>query len=72
MKAEGIRIDAITIQNEPLNPKNNPSLLMLPEEQAVFIKKNLGPAFQSVGIDTRIILYDHNARPPGLSHYDSE
>jgi glucosylceramidase len=64
MKAEGIRIDAITIQNEPLNPKNNPSLLMLPEEQAVFIKKNLGPAFQSVGIDTRIILYDHNADRP--------
>src|SRR4051794_2031466 len=34
MKAEGIPIDAITVQNEPLNPKNNPSLLMLPQEQA--------------------------------------
>jgi glucosylceramidase len=58
------RQQLIPVQNEPLNPKNNPSLLMLPEEQAVFIKKNLGPAFQSVGIDTRIILYDHNADRP--------
>lgn len=64
MKAEGIRIDAITIQNEPLHPGNNPSLLMLPEEQAVFIKKSLGPAFKTASIDTKIVLYDHNADRP--------
>lgn len=64
MKAEGIRIDAITIQNEPLHPGNNPSLLMLPQEQAMFIKKSLGPAFNAAGIDTKIILYDHNADRP--------
>jgi glucosylceramidase len=64
MKAEGIRIDAITIQNEPLNPGNNPSLLMLPEDQATFIKKNLGPAFKATAIDTKIWLYDHNADRP--------
>ncbi len=61
MKAEGIRIDAITIQNEPLHPGNNPSLLMLADEQAMFIKKNLGPAFRAAKLDTKIILYDHNA-----------
>lgn len=61
MKAEGIRIDAVTIQNEPLHPGNNPSLLMLAEEQATFIKKNLGPAFRAAKLDTKIILYDHNA-----------
>ncbi|MBO0930039.1 glucosylceramidase [Fibrella sp. HMF5036] len=61
MKAEGIPIDAITVQNEPLNPYNNPSLLMQADEQTVFIKKNLGPAFQKAGITTKIILYDHNA-----------
>ena len=60
MKAEGIHIDAITVQNEPLNPDNNPSLLMLPNEQTDFIKKSLGPAFQKAGITTKIILYDHN------------
>ena len=64
MKAEGIRIDAVTIQNEPLHPGNNPSLLMLPREQATFIKKSLGPAFNAAGLDTKIILYDHNADRP--------
>ncbi|CCH53992.1 Glucan endo-1,6-beta-glucosidase [Fibrisoma limi BUZ 3] len=64
MKAEGIPIDAITIQNEPLHPGNNPSLLMLPEDQATFIKKSLGPAFQQANIDTKIVLYDHNADRP--------
>ena len=60
MKAEGIRIDAITIQNEPLHPGNNPSMYMPAEEQATFIKQSLGPAFEKAGIDTRIIIYDHN------------
>lgn len=64
MRAEGIRIDAITIQNEPLHPGNNPSLLMLPTEQATFIKTNLGPAFRQAKIDTKILLYDHNADHP--------
>lgn len=61
MKSEGIRIDAITIQNEPLHPGNNPSLLMPAAEQAAFIKKSLGPAFRKAGIDTKIVIYDHNA-----------
>ncbi|WP_242927561.1 glycoside hydrolase family 30 protein [Pontibacter vulgaris] len=61
MAAEGIRIDAITVQNEPLHPGNNPSLLMPATEQAQFIKKSLGPAFQAAGIATKIIIYDHNA-----------
>jgi glucosylceramidase len=64
MKAEGIRIDAITPQNEPLNEKNTPSLLMLPEDQLVFVKEHLGPAFKAAGIGTKIILYDHNCDRP--------
>ncbi|MBY0480992.1 MAG: glucosylceramidase [Chitinophagaceae bacterium] len=64
MKAEGIPIDAITPQNEPLNPANNPSLLMLATEQANFVKNNLGPAFQAAGISTKIIIYDHNCDKP--------
>ncbi|CAF0991196.1 unnamed protein product [Didymodactylos carnosus] len=64
MKAEGIIIDAITIQNEPLHPGNNPSMLMLAEEQAAFVKQSLGPAFRELGINTKIILYDHNADRP--------
>lgn len=64
MKAEGIVIDAITPQNEPLNPKNNPSMYMTATEEADFIKSNLGPAFEKSGITTKIICYDHNADVP--------
>jgi len=64
MKKEGILIDALTIQNEPLNPGNNPSLLMLQDAQAAFVKNNLGPAFKLAKISTKIIIYDHNADRP--------
>lgn len=64
MRTEGIEIDAITIQNEPLHPGNNPSLLMKAPQQADFIKNHLGPAFKNEGIDTKIIIYDHNADRP--------
>ena len=60
MQLKGIPINAITIQNEPQNPGNNPSLLMSATQQANFIKNNLGPAFQSAGIGTKIIIWDHN------------
>jgi len=60
MKAEGITIAAITPQNEPLNPDNNPSLQMLATEERDFIKNSLGPAFQLAGISTKIVAYDHN------------
>ncbi len=65
MKALGITIDAITPQNEPLNPGNNPSLYMVATDQANFIKNSLGPAFQAAGISTKIIVYDHNCDQPG-------
>lgn len=64
MKAEGIAVDAITPQNEPLNPKNNPSLLMTADQQTDFIKNHLGPAFKDAGINTKIIIYDHNCDRP--------
>ncbi len=64
MKAEGIPIDAITIQNEPLNEKNTPSMQLLAPDEAIFIKDHLGPAFRSAGISTKIILYDHNCDLP--------
>ena len=64
MKSEGIPIDAITPQNEPLHPGNNPSLLMLANEQANFIKNDLGPAFEKANLATKIIIYDHNCNKP--------
>lgn len=67
MKAKGINIDAVTPQNEPLNPSNNPSLYMVATDQATFIKNNLGPSFQTAGITTKIIVYDHNCDNPGYA-----
>ena len=65
MKMQGINISAITPQNEPLNPGNNPSLYMTATDQSSFIKNNLGPAFQTAGITTKIVVYDHNCDDPG-------
>jgi glucosylceramidase len=64
MKAEGIDIDAITPQNEPLNPNNTPSMVMQAKEEALFIEQSLGPALRRAGIKTKIIVYDHNCDRP--------
>ncbi len=64
MQAEGIRIDALTIQNEPLNDGNTPSMQMFALDQALFIKKHLGPALKAAKLDTKIILFDHNCDHP--------
>jgi glucosylceramidase len=64
MKGEGILIDAITIQNEPLHGGNNPSMVMQATEQADFIKNHLGPAFAAANITTKIVVYDHNCDRP--------
>ena len=64
MEAQGIRIDAITPQNEPLYGGNNPSMLMSALEEDDFVKNYLGPAFQTANISTKIIVYDHNCDMP--------
>lgn len=64
MERVGIKIDALTPQNEPLHPGNNPSMLMTARQQSDFIKNNLGPAFRKAGIKTKIIIYDHNCDKP--------
>ncbi|MGK4567479.1 glycoside hydrolase family 30 protein [Flavobacterium sp. 3HN19-14] len=64
MKSHGITIDAITVQNEPLHPGNNPSMYMEAKDQLIFVKKHLGPAFAAAKINTKIIVYDHNCDKP--------
>ena len=64
MAREGIRIGALTVQNEPLNSRNTPSMWWSPKDQAEFIGKYLGPQFEKNGIDTRIVLFDHNCDRP--------
>ena len=64
MRAEGLTIDAVTIQNEPEHGGNNPSMLMTAAEQTLFIKNHLGPIFNNQGINTEIVIWDHNADNP--------
>ena len=64
MRAEGLQMNAVTIQNEPEHGGNNPSMLMSAAEQTIFIKNHLGPAFKKQGITTEIVIWDHNADNP--------
>jgi glucosylceramidase len=66
MKAEGIAIHAITVENEPLNPKNTPSMVVFAPEEDELIAKFLGPAIEKAGIKTEIQIYDHN---PDVTSY---
>ncbi len=58
---EGINIDAITIQNEPRNENSYyPTMYMSWSEQNQIVRDYLGPKFASEGIDTKILIWDHN------------
>jgi glucosylceramidase len=64
MQTNGIAINAITIQNEPENKGNNPSMIMTALQQTDFIKNYLGPAFKTANNTTKIIIWDHNCDNP--------
>ena len=64
MKKEGITIDAISIQNEPLNSKNTPSMQWMLHQQLVFLRDHLYPAFTKAGLKTKVLLFDHNTDRP--------
>src|SRR5262249_14920641 len=60
-QSAGVPIYAITPQNEPFfEPGNYPGMRWEPGDVADFIKNNLGPSFASAGINTKIIVWDHN------------
>ena len=61
VRERGIVIHAITPQNEPLNRKNDPSMVMEAAEQTRFIKHHLGPALQEAGLaEVELFCWDHN------------
>lgn len=60
-EAAGVPIFAITPQNEPRNiPADYPGMGMTAEEQTVFIREHLGPAFRDAHLRTKIMAFDHN------------
>jgi glucosylceramidase len=64
MRTHGIHVSAVTPQNEPHNPKNEPSMVMSATEQADFIKGYLGPELRKGAPDTEILCWDHNCDEP--------
>lgn len=60
MRTHGIHISAVTPQNEPQNPRNEPSMVMSASEQAAFIKDHLGPELRKGAPETEILCWDHN------------
>jgi glucosylceramidase len=64
MARAGIPVDAVTVQNEPFNDGNTPSMQMFPKEEAKFVAEYLGPAFHAAHLKTKIIIYDHNCDAP--------
>jgi glucosylceramidase len=60
-QAEDLPIYAITIQNEPqYEPNTYPGMRLEATDEAELVKSYLGPAFQAAGINTKILIWDHN------------
>ncbi|KAF2672534.1 glycoside hydrolase family 30 protein [Microthyrium microscopicum] len=61
----GAHIDAITIQNEPLNSKAGfPTMYISASQAANLIQQNIGPALKNASLATQIWAYDHNTDEP--------
>ena len=57
----GVPIHSVTPQNEPLNTATDmPAATMQTYQQSAFVGDHLGPAFAAAGLDTKIIVFDHN------------
>lgn len=61
-EAEGVPVQAITIQNEVDTDQDGrmPACTWPEEYEADFVRGNLGPAFQQNGVKTKIWIIDHN------------
>lgn len=58
---EGIPVWGLTVQNEPMAKQTWESCIYTAEEEANFLKSNLGPTLQKEGLgDKKIIIWDHN------------
>ncbi|HCK84772.1 MAG TPA: glycosyl hydrolase [Hyphomonadaceae bacterium] len=65
MAALGVRVDALTIQNEPhFEPTNYPGMRMSPAQRAAFIGRHLGPLLEREGVAVEILEWDHNWSEP--------
>ncbi|HTD21021.1 MAG TPA: glycoside hydrolase family 30 beta sandwich domain-containing protein [Terriglobales bacterium] len=60
--AEGVKINAITVQNEVDTDQDGrmPAALWGQEYEIEFVKRHLGPALERASLDTKIWILDHN------------
>ena len=59
--AQGLTIDYISMQNEPLYvPPGYPGMGIGSAEQATLLGSYMGPAFAQAGITAKIMVWDHN------------
>ncbi|CAI7635296.1 unnamed protein product [Penicillium pancosmium] len=66
----GVSIDAITIQNEPLNSQSGyPTMYVYADESAQLIKNFIGPALSQANLNTKIWAYDHNTEFSDVTSY---
>ncbi|PTU22257.1 hypothetical protein P175DRAFT_0507125 [Aspergillus ochraceoroseus IBT 24754] len=64
-KQLGAQIDAITIQNEPLNSQSGyPTMYVYDYEAGQLIRDYIGPEISKAGLSTEIWAYDHNTDVP--------
>jgi len=61
-EAEGVPVQAITVQNEVDTDQDGrmPACAWPQEYEADFVRTQLGPAFERIGVKTKIWLIDHN------------
>src|ERR1017187_2463094 len=61
-KAEGVSIDAVTVQNETDAEQEGrmPACLWAQEQEIEFVKGYLGPEIKKAGLSTKIWVLDHN------------
>lgn len=60
-QAEQLPIYAVTLQNEPHHePNTYPGMRLEPAEAAEFVAQHLKPAFVAAGLETKILIWDHN------------
>lgn len=65
MKAEGVPIFALTLQNEPhFEPPDYPGMRLTPRARAAIVGQHLGPLLKARGMSTQILEWDHNWDEP--------
>ena len=60
-RAHGVPIAALSMQNEPgFSPPNYPGMTLSDAQQRTLLGSYVGPAFHAAGLQTTLLVHDHN------------